>query len=154
SLRPSDLISRLEGHSGRVLAVAISPDRRSAVSGGIDHTVRLWDLKSGFEVRTLSDFEGPVHAVAFSSDGEMIAPAGPVPGARRGIREGVVRVRDGESGQELRRFEVEGGLWSLAFAANGRHLLAGGDGYLRLWDVDSAEQQALIRLPDGEAVLA
>ncbi|MBC7289669.1 MAG: hypothetical protein H5T86_16855, partial [Armatimonadetes bacterium] len=37
----------LEGHSGPVCAVAITPDGRRAVSGSGDNTLRIWDLETG-----------------------------------------------------------------------------------------------------------
>jgi hypothetical protein len=45
-------ISRFEGHSGGVEAVAFSSDGRHIVSGSADHTLRLWDVASG-QSRTL-----------------------------------------------------------------------------------------------------
>ena len=37
----------LEGHTSDVRAVALSADGQRAVSGSGDHTLRVWDLKSG-----------------------------------------------------------------------------------------------------------
>jgi WD40 repeat protein len=41
------------GHTGDVLALAISPDGRRAVSGSADQTVRLWELATGKLLLTL-----------------------------------------------------------------------------------------------------
>jgi WD40 repeat protein len=140
ALRPSLRVQRLEGHHGRVLGLAVSPDGQSALSAGQDHTVRLWDLASGFEVRTFAGFDGPVHAVAFSPDGRLAAAAG----------EHAVRVYDVESGRELRRFETAEALRSLAFLPRqSPQLLLGGENFLRVWDVESAEVTALISLSQG-----
>ena len=37
----------LEGHTGEVLAVAISVDGAKIVSGSRDNTVRVWSMKTG-----------------------------------------------------------------------------------------------------------
>jgi WD40 repeat protein len=149
ALRPARHVSRLEAHEGRVLAVAVSPDGRSALSAASDRTVRLWDLSCGFEVRTFPGFQGAIRAVAFSPDGRLVAVGGMDSPPGQKFVQGVVRIHDVESGQELRHFEVDGGVWSLAFAAHGSQLLFGGDDDLRLWDLDSAEVAALISLPGG-----
>ena len=42
-------------------------------SGGIDTTVRLWDLASARETGKLTSHKGVITAVAWSSDGKRIA---------------------------------------------------------------------------------
>ena len=61
-----------------VNALALTPDGRRVVAGGIDGRVRVWDLEAGAEV--LPGLEGgdpvPVLRVAVSPDGAMVASAG------------------------------------------------------------------------------
>ena len=59
-----------------VHSVAFSPDGLSAVSGDSDGNVRLWDLRTGLEVRRLPGHVGSVYAVAFSPDGTKVLSGG------------------------------------------------------------------------------
>ena len=43
----------LEGHSADVTGVAVTPDGKRAVSGSLDHTLKVWDLETGRVLRTL-----------------------------------------------------------------------------------------------------
>src|SRR5664279_274115 len=65
----------LQGHAARVDAVAVTPDGRRAVSASWDHTLKLWDIESGNEVRTLQGHDRPVDAVAVTPDGESAVSA-------------------------------------------------------------------------------
>jgi WD40 repeat protein len=56
-----------------VYGVAFSPDGRTLASGSADATVKLWDVASGREVRTLSGHARGVDSVAFSPDGRTLA---------------------------------------------------------------------------------
>jgi small GTP-binding protein len=74
TLRVWDLESRrtvatLEGHTGSVYGVAVSPDGRRAVSASGDGTLRVWDLESGRSIATFSGHIGIVIGVAVSPDG-------------------------------------------------------------------------------------
>ncbi|MCT7953880.1 WD40 repeat domain-containing protein [Laspinema palackyanum] len=46
-------LATLSGHSSRVMAVAIAPDGKRAVSASDDKTLKLWDLETGTELATL-----------------------------------------------------------------------------------------------------
>ena len=41
------------GHSYPVMAVAYSPDGKILATGGADKSIKLWDMASGRELRTL-----------------------------------------------------------------------------------------------------
>ena len=58
-------------HASRITSVAISPDGRVAISGSVDASARLWDTRTGREIRTLAPHSGIVSAVAISPDGRL-----------------------------------------------------------------------------------
>jgi WD40 repeat protein len=66
------LLRSLEGHTGWVNAVAVSPDGRFIVSGSDDRTVKVWELESGRLLRSLEGHTDRVRAVAVSPDGRFI----------------------------------------------------------------------------------
>ena len=61
----------LKGHTYDVYSVAITPDGKMAISGSMDKTCILWDLKSGMPYKTLKEHNSLVKAVAITPDGKM-----------------------------------------------------------------------------------
>ena len=66
----------LKGHAGSIWSIAISPDGSKIASASGDYTIKIWDIKTGQMLETLTGHLGEVRTVAFSPDGQMLASAG------------------------------------------------------------------------------
>ncbi|MRR15628.1 MAG: hypothetical protein EG826_04120 [Deltaproteobacteria bacterium] len=121
------------GHASSIQSVAVSPDGRQAISGSFDHVMKLWDVASGREVRTLTGHTGKVASIVFSPDGKHVLS---------GSADKTVRLWDAASGKTLRTFEGHtGDVTSVALSPDGKYALSGsGDKTLKLWDVASGRE--------------
>ncbi|MBM3495619.1 MAG: WD40 repeat domain-containing protein, partial [Armatimonadetes bacterium] len=134
SLRPpgTALLRTLEGHTGRVMSVALTADGKRAVSGSDDNTLRVWDLETGKTLRTLEGHTGWVMSVALTADGKR---------AVSGSDDKTLRVWDMETGKSLRTLEGHTGpVMSVALTADGKRAVSGsGDKTLRVWDLETGK---------------
>src|SRR5207253_211267 len=48
---PVGFIRSLEGHNTEIRAVALSADGKHALTGAVDYSMRLWDLKTGKDIQ-------------------------------------------------------------------------------------------------------
>src|SRR5437667_50763 len=81
------------GHTDRVTAVAYRADGSELASGSWDHTVRIWDARSGQVLLMLEGHAGYVTSVAYRGDEAELAT---------GSWDETVRIWDARTGQ-LRR---------------------------------------------------
>src|SRR5579883_1010218 len=122
-------------HGDSILSLAISPDDRIMATASRDHTVRLWDVATGREIRRLpghkglGNYDSPL--VAFSPNGQIVATA--VSSFEP------VRLWDAATGKELRKMQNPQWWWGhLAFSADGKTVAAGADRHrIAVWDADS-----------------
>lgn len=130
-------VCRFEGHEAAVVAVAFSPDGRIALSAcsddGNHRAIRLWDLKTGKEIRRLDGHTGRVWGVAFSPDGKRILSCS---------QDKTVRMWNAETGEEVKRLEGhDEGVLAVVFSPDGKRALSTGwDKTVRLWDVESGKE--------------
>lgn len=63
-------IHRMEGHRGKIIALAVSPDATRAASASWDGTIGLWDLATGASIAFLEGHASNVNDVIFTGDGQ------------------------------------------------------------------------------------
>ncbi|HEU4561594.1 MAG TPA: NB-ARC domain-containing protein [Longimicrobium sp.] len=161
------LLRTLAGHTGWVVAVAVTPDGVRAVSGSYDGTVKVWDLETGLEERTLSGHVHVVEAVAVTPDGRRAVSSS---------ADGTLKVWDLETGTEERTLRCDpdgpddpddervGG--AVAVTADGLRLVSGSAyGTVKVWNLETGAEEltfsgyagqilALAVTPDGRRAVS
>ena len=127
------LIRTLEGHTGSVRVVVVTPDGRRALSGSEDQTLRLWNLETGQTLRTLEAHTRPVASMAVT------------PGGRRALsasHDQTLRLWDLESGKTICTLKGHADrVNAVAVTPDGRRALsASDDETLRLWDLSTGKK--------------
>jgi len=143
-LLQAKVIRTRDGHSKQVRMIAVTADGQKVASVGDDMVCRLWDTATGkilHELRghaeqTPTYFGSMLYCCAFSRDGQHLAT---------GDRVGHVKIWDVTSGKEVAAVEAPqlytwdpvqrirsiGGVRSLAFSPDGKHLAVGGVGQIK-----------------------
>jgi WD40 repeat protein len=68
-------VARRIVHDNPIWTVALSPDGSTAVTGGTDRQVRLWDTNAGKQVGSTFTLSYRIMCVAFSEDGKQVLTA-------------------------------------------------------------------------------
>lgn len=130
------ILRKFEGHTNCVYGVCFSPDTRFLASGSWDHTVRLWEVETGRQLRVVEGHEDYVHHVCFSPDGRWIASASD---------DNTARLWDAKTGREIRVFRHTGA-WGVSFSPDGQFLsTTSSDHDVRLWEVATGRKLRVLK---------
>lgn len=73
--QPRKCLYTLKGHTSWIVALAISPDGRTLVSGSLDDRILVWDFRTGERLGTLIGHRNSINSLAFSPDGQTLISA-------------------------------------------------------------------------------
>jgi cytochrome c len=122
--------TRLEGHKGKVMGLAVSPDRQTLASASWDGTIGIWPLDGGKQ-RFLEDHDGPVNSVAFGQDGLLYSASA----------DGTIRIWDSASKKHRVLINQGFGINRVLVGPNDRWLAYGAvDGVTRVIDARSGDE--------------
>ena len=127
------------GPQASVEALAFSPDGRLLASGGASEAIKLWEVATGREAKSLTGHRAWVSSISFSPDGKLLAS---------GAGDKTIKLWEVATGRELRTFTGhQDALNSVAFSPDGK-LLASGcreafhgkDTTIKLWEVATGRE--------------
>jgi len=145
-LDPRSLYTQLtefSGHDGAIYSARFSPNGDLVATGGYDKLVMIWspnevqpiDIARRLEGQPdpkptylrLAGHDGPVRCVAFSPNGQLVVS---------GSEDNSLRVWDVASGEGVKTLRGHGsGVRSCAFSPDRKHILAGDDRRVCVWDL-------------------
>jgi WD40 repeat protein len=108
----------MEGHSGYVNSVAVTPDGRWVVSASSDNTLKVWELQSGREVITIEGHSASVNGVALTPDDRRAVSAS---------RDKTIRVWDLDTGCPIATFTCDAAAYCCTVGAT-QIIIAGDSG--------------------------
>jgi WD40 repeat protein/serine/threonine protein kinase len=122
-------------HAGAVLSVAVSSDGERIASSSQDGIIKIWDAKTGQELRSIHAHDSHARSIVFSPDGQSLAS---------GSWDRTVKIWDAHTGQErntLKGHQLK--VWNVAFSPDGKLLASGGGqavGELKLWNAITGQE--------------
>jgi WD40 repeat protein len=128
-VRDLSSVRELKGHVNRIWLAAFSHDGRSLISGSVDTTARIWDVKTG-ELQHVLNHKDGVGGVLFSPDGKLAVTSSG----------NEIKFWDVASARNVRTILCSQPVGNFALSDRGRFLLSGSpSGLADLWNLDSGQ---------------
>ncbi len=130
-------LTSFQGHAAAVNAAVYTASGRYIVTAGADQLVKIWDAKTGEEIRTLAGHTGQVLSVAISPDDSMIVSA---------AGDNTLRMWDVPRPEPLRTFAgVASPVRDVAVSLNGQWAATvGDDKAARVWRMEDGNSTLLL----------
>lgn len=140
-------LGQLKGHTARPMSFALARDGRRGLSGGMDNTVRLWDLDQRRLLRTFEKHTSWVRGVDFVGETGLAVSSD---------NHGRVLLWDTRNGQLIHEFlghEAVG--FSIMASRSGRFAVSTSDDRtVRVWDLTLLSEAHCLRGHEGRSICA
>jgi WD40 repeat protein len=131
------VIAKWIGHIDVVCALCWSADGGRVASGSWDGTARVWDIDRGRTVLTIKTGHRWVRAVMYSPDSSKLATGGD--------KDNAVKIWDAKTGERLKTLKHDRTVYSLAWTSDGKKLISGSNGPIRIFDTATWQQIAILQ---------
>jgi len=124
-------------HRGRYINADVSPDGKWVATGGVDGTIRIWELSTGKLEKALIGNDGYVYGLAFSPGGRYLACGGST-----GVAVQIWEVATGRLVKLLKGHTHHVGL--VAWTSDGKTIVGAGgaSGDVSIWDIATGVKKA------------
>jgi predicted Zn finger-like uncharacterized protein len=132
-------------------SLAVSPNGKTIAIGGgrggpgaadREMPIKLLDVKTLTEIKTLTSGDTPIQSLAFSADGKKLISGEMLE------KTGAIRIWDIDSGKATKTINMPAWVWAVAMAPDGKCFASASgrfsNGAIDLWDVVSGEKKAAL----------
>jgi WD40 repeat protein len=130
------VMGKCMGHITIVSALCWSADGERVASGYWDGIARVWDVKRRQNTLTIKTGHRSVRAAMFSPDSSKLAMGGHY--------ENAVKIWDAKTGELLNTLKHDYTVCSLAWTSDGKKLISGSYGPIRIFDTATCKQIAIL----------
>lgn len=124
------LLRKLKVHEKAIFALSITSNRQNVITGSIDKSIKIFNLKTGKEIRTIKGLEDEITSVCLSTDEKILISA----------TEGkIIKKWDMTTGKLVNDFQGhDGSVFNVCYDSNGKYLLScSEDKTVKIWDANT-----------------
>jgi WD40 repeat protein len=120
------------GHNGWVMSISFSPDGLTAISGGRDGTLILWDVHTGRIINSFCGHLGGIRSVSYCQDGQSVVS---------GSEDGTIKIWSLKSKKNIRTLHAHNGIVTgLSVDNSGNNIVSSSaDRTIKLWQVSTGK---------------
>ncbi len=131
-IQTGNYVHALEGHTAKILCLALSQDKRYLASSSYDQTIRIWDLETGKCLQVLDKHTDLIRSVIFHPNGKFLLS---------GSDDRTIVLWDLDLGEPImKRFGQVNAVNDIALSPDGKYLVnTNDDETISLWDLEGGK---------------
>ncbi|MEG5139148.1 MULTISPECIES: WD40 repeat domain-containing protein [unclassified Microcoleus] len=126
-----ECLNVLDGHSGCVRSLAITPDGQKLISGSWYHPIKIWNLQTGYLLNTLEPHTSDVECFAITPDGQTLVIAD---------WDNTIKIWDLKTNELRHSLPCSNQVYFVAITPDGRKLISVEDSnIIQIWDLNNQD---------------